>query len=119
MVERVIEERAGGNPSLAEDIRERIGRRIGTELRNISPGSDQAGEVKEALIREGLWSQYLEVGIGPDAEVFTKCPVLSSVGPGAKIGIQSGVTLEQSRARTRARREFQAAASSGFHSETT
>ena len=87
MVERVIEERAGGNPSLAEDIRERIGRRIGTELRNISPGSVRAGEVKEALIREGLWSQYLEVGIGPDAEVFTKCPVLSSVGPGAKIGI--------------------------------
>ena len=87
MVERVIEERAGGDPSLAENIRERIGRRIGTELRNISPGSARAGEVKEALIREGLWSQYLEVGIGPDAEVFTKCPVLSSVGPGAKIGI--------------------------------
>lgn len=87
MVERVIEERAGGDPSLAESIRERIGRRIGTELRNISPGSARASEVKEALIREGLWSQYLEVGIGPDAEVFTKCPVLSSVGPGAKIGI--------------------------------
>ena len=87
MVERVIEERAGGDPSLAESIRERIGRRIGAELRNINPGSARAGEVKEALIREGLWSQYLEVGIGPDAEVFTKCPVLSSVGPGAKIGI--------------------------------
>ena len=87
MVERVIEERAGGNPALAEDIRERIGKRVGAKLRDIVPGSRHAAEVKDVLIREGLWSQYLEVGIGPDAEVFTKCPVMSSVGPGAKIGI--------------------------------
>ena len=87
MVERVIEERAGGNPALAEDIRERIGKRVGAKLREIVPGSLHAAEVKDVLIREGLWSQYLEVGIGPDAEVFTKCPVMSSVGPGAKIGI--------------------------------
>ncbi len=87
MVERVIEERAGGDPALAEDIRRRIGERIGTELKNINPGSARASEVKKALLREGLWSQYLEVGIGPDAEIFTKCPVMSSVGPGAKVGI--------------------------------
>ncbi len=87
MVERVIEERAGGNPALAEEIRTRIGSRIGTELHNIIPGSPRAKEIETALRQEGLWSQYLEVGIGPDAEVFTKCPVLSSVGPGAKVGI--------------------------------
>ncbi len=87
MVERVIEERAGGNPALAEDIRERIGKRVGAKLRDIVPGSSHAAEVKDVLIREGLWSQYLEVGIGPDAEVFTKCPAMSSVGPGAKVGI--------------------------------
>ena len=87
MVERVIEERAGGDPVLAEDIRERIGERVGAKLRDIVPGSRHAAEVKDVLIREGLWSQYLEVGIGPDAEVFTKCPVMSSVGPGAKVGI--------------------------------
>lgn len=87
MVERVIEERAAGDPSAAQAIRERIGSLIGDSLRNITPGSDEAMKVKKALMAEGLWSQYLEVGIGPDAEVFSKAQVLSSVGHGAKVGL--------------------------------
>ncbi len=87
MVERVIEEQAAGDPAKAEAIRSRIGARIGDSLSNITPGSDEAAKVKEALIEEGLWSQYLEVGIGPDAEVFSKAQVLSSVGAGADIGL--------------------------------
>lgn len=87
MVERVIEERAAGDPAKAESIRERIGAAIGATLRDIRPGSDEAAGVKAALIAEGLWSQYLEVGIGPDAEVFSKAQTLSSVGPGAEIGL--------------------------------
>lgn len=87
MVERVIEERAAGDPGRADAIRERVGAAIGTGLRDIRPGSDAAARVKAALTREGLWSQYLEVGIGPDAEVFTKAPVLSAVGPGADVGL--------------------------------
>lgn len=87
MVERVIEERASGDPQLAEAIRERVGAVIGESLRNIEAGSTEAEKVKTALIKEGLWSQYLEVGIGPDAEVFSKAQVLSSVGPGAEVGL--------------------------------
>lgn len=87
MVERVIEEQAAGDPAKAEAIRARIGDRIGDSLSNIVPGSDAAAQVKEALITEGLWSPYLEVGIGPDAEVFSKAQVLSSVGFGADIGL--------------------------------
>lgn len=87
MVERVIEERAAGDPDLAVDIRERVTDIVGDSLRNIVAGSPQAQEVKDALVEAGVWSQYLEVGIGPDAEVFTKSPVLSSVGWGADIGL--------------------------------
>ncbi|MFN3226609.1 MAG: fumarylacetoacetate hydrolase family protein [Hyphomicrobiales bacterium] len=87
MVERVIEERAAGDPSAAQAIRERIGVLIGDSLKDITPGSDEAMAVKKALMAEGLWSQYLEVGIGPDAEVFSKAQVLSSVGHGAKVGL--------------------------------
>ncbi|WP_171125524.1 MULTISPECIES: fumarylacetoacetate hydrolase family protein [unclassified Ruegeria] len=87
MVERVIEEQAAGDPAKAEAIRSRIGDRIGDSLSNIVPGSDAAEQVKQALIAEGLWSQYLEVGIGPDAEVFSKAQVLSSVGHGADVGL--------------------------------
>lgn len=87
MVERVIEEQAAGDPKKAEGIRKRVGDTIGDSLNNIKPGSEEAGRVKAALIKEGLWSQYLEVGIGPDAEVFSKAQVLSSVGPGAEVGL--------------------------------
>ena len=87
MVERVIEEKAAGDPQKAEDIRSRVGAAIGESLRNIKAGSDEAAKVKQALIKEGLWSQYLEVGIGPDAEVFSKAQILSSVGPGADVGL--------------------------------
>ncbi|MDE0113076.1 MAG: fumarylacetoacetate hydrolase, partial [Albidovulum sp.] len=90
MIERVIEERADGHPDRAEEIRSRIGRRIGAKLIDIEPGSEKAAAAKEALIDEGLWSQYLEVGIGPDAEIFTKSPVLSAVGTGFRIGIHPG-----------------------------
>jgi fumarylacetoacetate (FAA) hydrolase family protein len=87
MVERVIEERAAGDPARAEAVRARIGAAIGDSLRNIRPGSEAAGRVKAALVAEGLWSQYLEVGIGPDAEVFSKAQALAAVGPGAEIGL--------------------------------
>jgi fumarylacetoacetate (FAA) hydrolase family protein len=87
MVERVIEERAAGDPARAEAIRTRVGAAIGDSLRNIRPGSPEAMAVKAALIAEGLWSQYLEVGIGPDAEVFSKAQVLSAVGHGATVGL--------------------------------
>ena len=87
MVERVIEEQAAGDPLKAQEIRNRIGARIGDSLNNIIPGSTESNKVKEALIEEGLWSQYLEVGIGPDAEVFSKAQILSSVGQGAYVGL--------------------------------
>ncbi|MFE4227899.1 fumarylacetoacetate hydrolase family protein [Arthrobacter sp. NPDC056886] len=89
MIERVIEERSGGNPQKAADIRGRVGAALGGSLAGVRPGSKEAVEAKKVLIEEGLWSQYLEVGIGPDPEVFTKAPVLSSVGTGAMIGIPS------------------------------
>lgn len=87
MIERVIEEKAAGNPDRAASIRERVSTLIGGSLTNIKAGSPEAAEVKQALIEEGIWSQYLEVGIGPDAEVFTKSPVLSSVGWGSDVGL--------------------------------
>lgn len=87
MVERVIEERAAGDLKAAKAIRTRIGQSIGSSLANIVPGSEQAAALKATLIAEGLWSQYLEVGIGPDAEVFTKAPVLAAVGYGAEVGL--------------------------------
>ena len=87
MVERVIEEKAAGNPDLAAGIRDRIAARIGDSLSNITPGSPEAIAAKQSLINEGLWSQYLEVGIGPDAEIFSKAQVLSSVGHEAEIGL--------------------------------
>ncbi|MEO8243774.1 MAG: fumarylacetoacetate hydrolase family protein [bacterium] len=87
MIERVIEERAAGDASRADAIRQRVTAVIGDSLRNLKPGSAEAAEVKRLLQAEGLWSQYLEVGIGPDAEVFTKAPPMSSVGYGATVGL--------------------------------
>lgn len=87
MVERVIDERTSGDPARAEALRQRIGTLIGGSLSNIQAGSEKAAEVKTTLIAEGLWSQYLEVGIGPDAEVFTKSQPMSAVGYGAQVGV--------------------------------
>src|SRR5687768_13945505 len=90
LVERVIEEQAKGDAAQAEAIRGRVLEVLGGSLAHIEPGSAKAQELKALLVRQGLWSQYLEVGIGPDAEVFTKGPVLSAVGIGAEIGIHPG-----------------------------
>jgi fumarylacetoacetate (FAA) hydrolase family protein len=91
-LERVIEERARGDASAAADVRTRIEERIGGGMARVVPGTDEAAALKAALIDEGLWSQYLEVAIGPDAEIFTKGPPLSSVAWGAEIGIRSDST---------------------------
>ncbi|SEQ42788.1 Fumarylacetoacetate (FAA) hydrolase family protein [Faunimonas pinastri] len=87
MLERVIEERCKGDPGRAAQIRQEIGEAIGGALSEIKAGSEDAQRAKDLLISRGYWSQYLEVGIGPDAEVFTKAQPLSAVGPGAEIGI--------------------------------
>jgi fumarylacetoacetate (FAA) hydrolase family protein len=88
-VERVIEEQARGDAGKALAIRSALAERVGAELHAVAPGSDAAARLKEALVSDGLWSQYLEVAIGPDAEIFTKCPLLSAVGWGAHIGVRS------------------------------
>jgi fumarylacetoacetate (FAA) hydrolase family protein len=87
MLERGLGERAGGDPARAEAIRERVSAVVGASLRDVVPGSEAAAAAKTALQAEGLWSQYLEVGIGPDAEVFTKGQPLSAVGFGATVGL--------------------------------
>lgn len=92
MVERVIEEQAAGDPTKAEAIRARVSAIIGDTLDQIEAGSEKAARVKAELIETGLWSQYLEVGIGPDAEVFSKAQALSSVGTGAEIGLHPAST---------------------------
>lgn len=87
MLERVIEEQAAGDPKRAEDVRARCQAILGDSLRDVVPGSKKAMELKEALIAVGVWSQYLEVGIGRDAEVFTKGQPMSPVGAGAAVGL--------------------------------
>lgn len=89
MVERVIEEHARGDADKAEAIRRAIGEEIGAGIRSVKPGSAQALRLKESLIKRDLWSQYLEVGIGTDAEVFNKAQPMSAVGVGAEIGVRS------------------------------
>ncbi|TPG42509.1 fumarylacetoacetate hydrolase [Sphingomonas koreensis] len=88
-LERVIEERARGDAARAAEVRQRLEGVIGGSLRAVAPGSASAAALKETLIADGMWSQYLEVAIGPDAEIFTKSPVLSTVGWGAEIGVRS------------------------------
>ena len=87
MLERVIEERARGNPAAAAAIRSEINRLVGDDLAKLKPGSPQAMHLKEVLVEQGAWSQYLEVGIGPDAEIFTKAQPMAAVGTGADAGI--------------------------------
>ena len=88
-MERVIEERCRGDASKADALRSSLRERIGADIRAVKPGSEQAQKLKAALIADGLWSQYLEVAIGPDAEIFTKAPTLSSMGWGDWIGVRS------------------------------
>ncbi|WP_420022323.1 fumarylacetoacetate hydrolase family protein [Brevundimonas subvibrioides] len=88
-VERVIEERARGNPGAALTIRAALAERVGSDLSAVKPGSSEAEALKAVLIEEGLWSQYLEVAIGKDAEIFTKAPVLATVGWGDRVGVRS------------------------------
>jgi fumarylacetoacetate (FAA) hydrolase family protein len=89
LIERVIEERARGERAAAEAIRADFVRRVGAELASITPGSPAAERLKQALVEAGLWSQYLEVGIGPDAEIFTKSQPMSAVGTGADAGFHA------------------------------
>jgi fumarylacetoacetate (FAA) hydrolase family protein len=92
MLERVIEERAGGDPGRAAEVRAALERVVGGALSAVVPGSEAAAQLKAALVRDGMWSQYLEVGLGPDPEVFTKAPVMAAVGLGADVGIGAGST---------------------------
>ncbi|WP_029044168.1 fumarylacetoacetate hydrolase family protein [Cupriavidus sp. WS] len=87
LIERVIEEQAGGDPARARDVRETIAALIGADLSKIKPGSEAARRLKAELERRGAWSQYMEVGIGPDAEVFSKSQPMSAVGFGADVGL--------------------------------
>jgi len=87
LLERVIEEQAKGDPARADELRQTLQASIGTNLSDMKPGSDAAMRLKDELIERGLWSQYMEVGIGPYAEVFTKTQPMSSVGHGAEVGL--------------------------------
>jgi len=88
LIERVIEEGARGDAGQALEIRQRLMAAIGTDLGRVRPGSPEAAALKAELQASGMWSQYLEVGIGPDAEIFTKTPVLASVGFGDRVGVR-------------------------------
>jgi fumarylacetoacetate (FAA) hydrolase family protein len=87
MLERVIEERARGDLQAAATIRAEVRRLIGEDLSRLVPGSPEASALKKVLVEQGAWSQYLEVGIGPDAEIFTKAPPMSAVGTGMDAGL--------------------------------
>ena len=92
LLERLIEELAKGDAADAETIRETIGKEIGGDLHGVRPGSEEAERLKQSLKERDLWSPYLEVGIGPDAEVFTKAQPMSAVGVGAEIGVLESST---------------------------
>jgi fumarylacetoacetate (FAA) hydrolase family protein len=87
MLERVIEERARGDMHAAAAIRAEVNRLVGDDLARLKPGSPQAAQLKQVLIAQGAWSQYLEVGIGPDAEIFTKCQPMAAVGTATDAGL--------------------------------
>jgi fumarylacetoacetate (FAA) hydrolase family protein len=90
MIERVIEERARGDANAAKEIRQHIRDLVGDDLRKLKPGSREAQSLKDTLIKAGAWSQYLEVGIGPDAEIFTKGQPMSAVGTMMDVGVHPG-----------------------------
>ena len=90
MLERVIEERARGDLAAAAHLRGEVQRLIGDDLARLKPGSPQAMALKEALLAQNAWSQYLEVGIGPDAEIFSKCQPMAAIGTGADAGVHPG-----------------------------
>ena len=90
MLERVIEEQARGDADKAEAVREAVVAVMGDNLRAVRPGSPEAMKLKQVLLAQGVWSQYLEVGIGPDAEIFTKAQPMSAVGHGAWVGLHPG-----------------------------
>ncbi|MGH7152447.1 MAG: fumarylacetoacetate hydrolase family protein [Acetobacteraceae bacterium] len=90
MLERVIEERARGNPDAAAAIRAEVTRLVGNDLAELKPGSAEAARLKQVLTEQDAWSQYLEVGIGPDAEIFTKAQPMAAVGTGMEAGIHPG-----------------------------
>ncbi|WP_214403575.1 fumarylacetoacetate hydrolase family protein [Pseudonocardia lacus] len=92
MLERVIEERVRGDAGAAAQARAEIQDLVGGDLRALRPGSEQAAALREVLVAEGRWSQYLEVGIGPDAEIFTKAPVLAAVGTATDAGVHPSST---------------------------
>jgi fumarylacetoacetate (FAA) hydrolase family protein len=92
LIERVIEEQIRGDASRAEAVRSEIAAALGGEISRIKPGSPEAMRLRETLMKRGAWSQYLEVGIGPDAEVFTKCQPMASVGTGMAVGIHPDST---------------------------
>jgi fumarylacetoacetate (FAA) hydrolase family protein len=92
LIERVIEEQARGQPERAAAVRSEVEAAIGGAIEGLVPGSPQAMELKRLLQAKGLWSQYLEVGIGPDAEIFTKAQPMSAVGTGASIGVLAAST---------------------------
>ena len=92
MIERVIEERVRGDLEAAATMRAQILEEIGADLSQIRPGSDEAQNLKKFLTSRELWSQYLEVGIGPDAEIFTKAPTLAAVGTGVPVGVPESST---------------------------
>ncbi|GGO32508.1 fumarylacetoacetate hydrolase family protein [Micromonospora parathelypteridis] len=92
LIERVIEERARGDLALAADLRRRMLADIGADLHSLTPGSAEAEKLKDLLVAEGMWSQYLEVGIGPDAEIFTKGQILSAVGTAVPVGVLAAST---------------------------
>ncbi|MBB5153648.1 fumarylacetoacetate hydrolase family protein [Saccharopolyspora phatthalungensis] len=90
MLERVIEERVRGEAASAAAVRAQIHELVGGDLSKLRPGSPEALTLKELLVKRGAWSQYLEVGIGPDAEIFTKAQPLAAVGTAADVGVHPG-----------------------------